>query len=338
MDFAALVSRVVIGRELEPDQARELMRRMIGGELTDGQIGAALAAMAVKGVSGRELAAFAAEVRDNATEVKAGPTNLVDTCGTGGGAPSFNVSTAAALIAAAAGATIAKHGNRGVTSPCGSADVLEALGVRIGAEPERLLHMLETVGIAFMFAPAHHLALRHVGKVRKELGFRTLFNMIGPLANPAGASRQLVGVYDPGVIRPMAEALAQLGTQRAFVVHGNDGLDEISPVTSTEVCEVSDGQVFERRLSPEEFGLAPVDPSALAPAETIEGNADLLVEALSDKDSPRSQAVLPSAAAALFLAGVAPNLIAGASLARSAVSSGAAMSKLKSLAEASQAA
>lgn len=337
VEFTPLISHILAGRALEAGQARELIRGMITGELTEGQIGAALAALAMKGVDGRELAAFAAEVRAHATAVQSGPADLVDTCGTGGGAPSFNISTAAALIASAAGATIAKHGNRAVTSACGSADVLEALGVRIGADPEHLLHMLETVGIAFMFAPAHHPALKHVGKVRRELGFRSIFNMLGPLANPAGAKRLLIGAYDPALLRPMAEALAALGTERAFVVHGEDGLDEISPATGTYVCEVREGSVVERTIGPSDFRLEPVHPAALAPGDTLVDNAALLVEAISDAGSSRAKAVLPSAAVAIYLAGRASDLPRGAEMALEAIRSGAAAQKLQALVEASQA-
>jgi len=338
MEFAPFAYGVLAGRPLDAESAQTLMRAMITGELTEGQIGAALALLAAKGVSGAELAAFAAEVRAHATQVQSSHPDLVDTCGTGGGASSFNISTAAALIAAAAGVTIAKHCNRAVTSACGSADVLEHLGVPVGSEPEQLLHMLDTVGIAFMFAPSHHPALKHVGKVRRELGFRTIFNMIGPLANPAGAKRQLVGVFDPGILRPMAEALAALGTERAFIVHGNDGLDEISPITSTSVCEVSDGNVIDRSLSPEDFELTPVSPSAIAPDDSIAGNAAILIEAISDPDSARCRAVMPSAAAAIFLGGRAPDLKSAAAKAHESVANGSAKRKLEALAEASQAA
>lgn len=338
MDFRSIASHLISGRELESAQARELMRLMIAGEATEGQIGAALGALAAKGTTSRELADFATVVREHATEVLGGPPNLVDTCGTGGGAPSFNISTAAALVASAAGATIAKHGNRAVTSTCGSADVLEAFGVRLGLEPEKILHLLETVGLAFMFAPNHHPALKHVGKVRKELGFRTVFNLIGPLANPAGASRQLVGVYDPNLVRPMAEALASLGIDKAFVVHGDDGLDEISPVTSTRVARVESGTVQEEIWQPEDFGLEAIEPAACAEGGSLGENASILREAIGDPDSPRCAAVLPSAAAAIFLAGLESDLLKSQGRAREAVASGRAAEKLVQLAEASQAA
>ena len=337
MDFSHLAGRLIAGHELAANEARALMCLMITGEASEGQIGSALSLLSQKGVTGHELAAFAEEVREHATAVRGAPENLVDTCGTGGGAPSFNISTAAAIIASAAGATIAKHGNRSVTSKCGSADVLEALGVRIGLEPEKLLHMLESIGIAFMFAPAHHPALKYVGKVRKELGFRTIFNMLGPLANPAGAKRQLIGVYDKTLLMPMAEALAALGVEKAYVVHGNDGLDEVSPVTTTSTAIVDGGKVHSESLSPKDFGLEPLDPAALAAGETVEENAALLIEAISDAGSKRFLAVLPSAAVAISLAGLGSSFEKCAELARNAVKIGAAKAKLNQLAEGSQA-
>lgn len=337
MEFGPIAHRLLGGNELSPEEARSLMRLMITGEATEGQIGSALSLLSQKGVSGQELAAFATEVRAHATAVRGAPENVVDTCGTGGGAPSFNISTAAAIIASAAGATIAKHGNRSVTSKCGSADVLEALGVRIGHEPEKLLHMLESIGIAFMFAPAHHPALKYVGKVRKELGFRTIFNMLGPLANPAGAKRQLIGVYDKSLLAPMAEALAALGVETAYVVHGDDGLDEISPAAKTRCASVSGNKVEMQNFAPDDFGIDPIDPNNLVAGATIEDNAKLLQEAIGDESSKRFQAVLPSASVAISLAGLGSSLLDCAELARSAVRSGSATAKLQQLVEASQA-
>jgi anthranilate phosphoribosyltransferase len=336
MEFAHVAARLLDGYELSDEEARWLMRSMISGETTDAQVGAALALLAQKGVTGAELASFAGEVRAHAAEVPHEAQNLIDTCGTGGGAPSFNISTAAAIIASAAGANMAKHGNRAVTSSCGSADVLEALGVRIGIEPERLLHLLDTVGIAFMFAPKHHPALRHVGKARKELGFRTVFNMIGPLANPAGAARQLVGVYDPSVVLPMAEALARLGVEKAYVVHGHDGLDEVSPVTTTHVAAVFRETIAVETFEPEDFGMEPIAPAGIAPGESIEENAALLHEAISDANSVRFLAVLPSSAVAIHLAGLSKGFLEAAEMAREAVRSGKALQKLRQFAEASQ--
>src|SRR5579862_6136466 len=285
---------------MAPEHAAEIMRFLIGGEATDAQIGGILLGLRIKGCTTKELAAFMTVMREKAALIGHSFENLVDTCGTGGGRPTFNISTAAAIVAASAGARIAKHGNRSMTG-LGSADVLEELGIPIGGDPETLLHNLETVGIIFMFAPAHHPAMKHVAKARKELGLRTVFNQLGPLANPASAKRQLVGVYDPGLMRSMGEALRELGTERALLVHGLEGLDEISPCGPTEVVKVWEGRIVTEKLTPEDFGLAPVDPSALDAGATIGECAQILREAVSDVDSNRSKAVVPSAAAAIWI-------------------------------------
>jgi anthranilate phosphoribosyltransferase len=331
MDFPTLLAPLAEGKDLAPDQAEALMDYLMGGEATAAQIGGALMALRVKGTTTAELAAFARVLRRHAATLRHEYDDLVDTCGTGGGRPSFNISTAAAVAASAAGVRIAKHGNRAVTSRCGSADVLEALGVRLEADPERLLHLLDTVGLVFLFAPHHHPAMRHVGPARRELGVRTVFNQLGPLANPACASRQLIGVYEPGLMRSMGEALRVLGTRRALIVHGRDGLDEISPVADTEYVKVWDGQVTSGRLSVKDFGLDAVPEDALAPGETAEENAAILREALEDPSSPRSRAILPSAAAAIWLGGQAENLPSATERAREAVASGAAARKLGEL-------
>ncbi len=333
MTFADLVLPLEERRDLEPERAGALMRVLLGGEATDAPIGGALLALRVKGCTTRELAAFAAELRAHAALLGVDPDGLVDTCGTGGGVPSFNVSTAAAFVAAGAGVRVAKHGNRAMTSKCGSADVLEALGVPIGGEPERLAHVLEAAGIVFMFAQSHHPAMRHVAKARRELGQRTVFNQLGPLLNPAGARRQLVGVYDPGLMRSMGEALNHLGCERAYLVHGLDGLDEMSPCTPTEVVRVWHGKVSGETFEPSDFGLEPLDPAALAPADDVPGAAKILLEAITDPDSPRAKAVLPSAAAAIPLAGLADTLPEAAERARASVATGAARAKLERLVE-----
>ena len=333
MTFAELVQPLVERRDLEPERAGALMRHLLGGEATEAQIGGVLLALRVKGSTTRELAAFAAELRAHAALIQADPEGLVDTCGTGGGSPSFNLSTAAAFVAAGAGVRIAKHGNRAMTSRCGSADVLEALGVAIAGEPEHLAHVLEAVGLVFMFAQNHHPAMRHVARARKELGQRTVFNQLGPLVNPAGARRQLIGVYDPALMRSMGEALKSLGCERAYLVHGEDGLDEISPCVRTEVVRVWEGKVYGEYVEPSDFGLTPLEPTALEPAETLEGAADILREAITDPDSPRAKAVLPSAAAAIHLSGLADSLPEGAERARAAIASGAARAKLERLIE-----
>lgn len=328
MTYAEIVRPVVERRELDEGQATALMRYLLLGEATDAQIGGALLALRVKGCTTRELAAFAAEMRLHATLLTTPTDGLVDTCGTGGGIPSFNVSTAAAFVAAGAGVRIAKHGNRAVTSRCGSADVLEALGVPITGDPERLAHVLESTGLVFMFAQHHHPAMRHIARARKELGQRTVFNQLGPLLNPAGARRQLVGVYDPALMWCMGETLRHLGCERAYLVHGLDGLDEISPAGRTEVVRLWDDRVTTLFLEPRDFGLEPIDLSALAPADDLAGAARVLREAISDPESPRAKAVLPSAAAAIHLSGIADSLPDGAERARAAIASGAAAAKL----------
>jgi anthranilate phosphoribosyltransferase len=336
MSFAEIIHPLLERRDLTREQAVALMRFLMSGVATDAQIGACLIAMRIKGCTTQELAAFATVLREHASSISHSYPDLVDTCGTGGGSPSFNISTAAALIACAAGAKIAKHGNRGQTSPCGSADVLEALGVVIQADPERLLHILDTAGIVFLFAQAHHQAMKHVGPARKQLQVRTVFNQLGPLANPAGATRQLIGVYDPALMRSMGEALNLLGTARALIVHGEDGLDEVSPTAKTQYIKVWEGRVTSGEFQPADFGCEPVDPAALAPGGTLAENGEILREAISDARSPRSRAVLPSAAAAIWLAGLADGLSESAEIARETIASGKAAAKLEELIRVSQ--
>ncbi|MEA2553062.1 MAG: anthranilate phosphoribosyltransferase [Fimbriimonadaceae bacterium] len=325
------------GQNLDSEQAKALMCYMTSGEATDAQIGAACTAMRVKTATAIELAAFASVLRDNATTLPHPYDNLVDTCGTGGGAPTFNISTASSFIAAAAGVRIAKHGNRGVTSRVGSADVLEALGAKIQPTWEVSLRMLGSVGLAFFFAPAHHPGMRHVGQARRDLGFRTVFNQLGPLANPAGALRQLVGVYDHALAFPMAEALMLLGTQRALIAHGEDGLDEISPCAPTRFALLWDGELTEGIFTPHGFGIEPVDRAVIQPGSSSEENAERLRDAITNVDSMRCTATLPSAACAIWIAGLAPERKSATELAREVVASGAARQRLDQYIEESQA-
>ncbi len=336
MDLRPALERLVGGNDLEPVEAESLMAFLVGGEATDAQIGGALMALASKGCAGAELAAFARVLRNSAISVSSSFPDLVDTCGTGGGAPSFNLSTAAAFVAAAGGAKVAKHGNRAVTSACGSADVLEALGARIEADPERVEHLLETVGVAFLFAPAFHPAMKNVGKVRRELGVRTVFNQLGPLANPAGARRQMIGVWDARYLRPIGEALLLLGAERAYVVHGEDGLDEVSPAARTQYVKVWGGRIEEGTFNPQDFGLEPISQDSLAPGASAQENAAILREAIANPDSPRSRAVLPSSAVALLLSGRVDGLDEAAGLAKEAIRSGEAARKLDQFVAASQ--
>lgn len=332
MTYAELVQPLIERRDMTPEHAEEIMRFLIGGNATDAQIGGILLGLRIKGCTTRELAAFVNVMRQKASLIGHTFDNLVDTCGTGGGRPTFNISTAAAIVASSAGVRIAKHGNRSVTG-LGSADVLEELGVSIGGDPEALLHNLETVGIVFMFAPAHHPAMKHVAKARRELGISTVFNQLGPLANPAGAKRQLIGVYDPALMRSMGEALRELGTERALLVHGSEGLDEISPCGPTEVVKIWEGKISTETLTPADFGLEPIDAVALNVGATIAECADILREAITDPESPRSRAIVPSAAAAIWLAGLEKTLPTSTERARSAIGTGLARTLLERLTE-----
>jgi anthranilate phosphoribosyltransferase len=329
LSFSDLVQPLLEGRHLSSSEAKALMAFLTSGEAKDAQIGAVAAILRVKSCTATELASFTTVLRDQAVALPHPFENVVDTCGTGGGAPSFNISTASSFLAAACGVKIAKHGNRAVTSRVGSADVLETLGAKIQPTWEVSLRMLDKVGLAFFYAPAHHPAMRHVGQARRDLGFRTVFNQLGPLANPVGAKRQLVGVYDPALSFPMAEALMLLGTERALIAHGEDGLDEVSPCSPTRFALLWDGELSEGILTPKGFGIEPVPRDAIAPGRTSEENAEFLKEAVSDADSLRCQAVLPSASCAIWIAGLAPERRSATEMARESVASGAALERLE---------
>ena len=333
--MASLLADLMSGLDLSGQDARHLAEVLLAGEVSDVQAAGVLVALQIKGATGSELAGMAAALRERALSLSHDFPDLVDTCGTGGGRTTWNLSTASALVAAGAGARVAKHGNRSVTSHCGSADVLEHLGVNLHADPEQLAKTLRDVGIVFLFAPAHHSAMKNLAGVRKSLGVRTVFNQLGPLANPAGASRQLIGVYDRTLLRPMAEALVLLGAVRAFVVHGEDGLDEVSPCTPTSYCEVADGRIREGVFSVTDFMPGAASQDALSPGSTVAENAEILVEALTDRSGPRSEAVVPNAAVTLLVSGVVSDLALGARAARDAIESGAARRTLDRLIEAS---
>src|SRR5437762_6818770 len=253
----AAIREVQDGHSLDRERARDVMRQIMGGEATQAEITSFLSALVAKGETTAEITGFADAMREHVVPVTPTRELVVDIVGTGGdGAGTFNISTTAAIVAAAAGAAVAKHGNRAASSACGSADVLEALGFRLELAPERIARSIDELGFGFMFAQAHHPAMRHAAPVRRELGTRTVFNVLGPLTNPARARAQVVGVYSPSLVRPIAEALLQLGAHRAFVVHGAGGIDELSPVGPSVVAEVVDGGVHERTIEPEELGLA----------------------------------------------------------------------------------
>jgi anthranilate phosphoribosyltransferase len=298
------IRRVAFGDSLDADLATEAFGTIMRGEATAAQIAALLIGLRVKGETANEVTGAARALRAAMIHLPTSNTDdLVDTCGTGGGAvPTFNISTAAALLAAGAGVRIAKHGNRSFTTQCGSADVLEQLGVILEAPVEVAARALDDAGITFMFAPAMHPAMRHVGPVRRELGIPTVMNIVGPLANPAGASRQVVGVAEPGRMPLLAGALASLGATHAIVVHGTLGMDEISPIGPTSVAEVRDGAVTEWTIHPEEFGFAGFAPTDLAGGSPAH-NARIVSKVLEGRGHPAATAaVILNAAGALYVA------------------------------------
>ena len=326
------LQQLLDGRDLSRGDAREVMGEIMAGEATPAQIGGFLIALRAKGETADEITGCAEAMRAHVLAVRPRREDLVDTAGTGGdGAHTINISTAAALVAAAAGAAVAKHGNRAVSSACGSADVLEALGFTLEQEPQRIAQSIDELGFGFLFAPSHHPAMRHAAPVLKELATRTVFNVLGPLTNPAGARAQVVGVYSEQLVRTIAEVLAQLGARRAFVVHGAGGIDELSPVGLNLVAEVVDGTVLERTLDPEaELGLPRCTVEELRGGSPAE-NAAALREIFEGADGGRRSAVLLNAAGAIAAAGHAADLREGLEVARQTVDSGAAAERLEQL-------
>ena len=338
------------GATLARDEARRVLAAILASPPGDGdlEIAALLTAMATRGETADELSGFAEAMRELATPLPlsdAERITLVDTCGTGGdGLGTFNISTAAALVAVAAGAKVAKHGNRAVTSKCGSADVLEALGVPVTLSPEKAAECLRATGFMFLLAPGLHPAMKRVMPIRRALGFRTIFNLAGPLTNPAGAQAQVMGVYSAGKLPVVAQAMVQLGVRHAFVAHGSDGLDEITVSGKTSLAEVrtaseqpSGGSVRLFSLAPEELGLSPSALPALAGGETAEENAAILERIFAGEAGPRRDIVLVNAAAALIAAGVATDFADGIARGAAAIDSGAASQVVLRLREFSRA-
>ncbi len=330
------LERVVARMDLERAEMRDVMRAIMSGECTDAQIGGFLVALRMKGESIDEITAAAEVMRELATPVEVGVAPLVDVVGTGGdGANLFNVSTAAAFVVAAAGGYVAKHGNRGVSSASGSADVLEQLGVRIGIPAEAVGRGIRELGIGFMFAPAHHGAMRHAITARRDLGLRTLFNVLGPLTNPAGARRMLIGVFNPQLCRPMAEVLGRLGAEHVMVVHAEDGLDEISVASRTRVVELRDGALREYTLSPEDLGVDSQSLTGLEVASPAE-SAALIRDALGKRRGPHAakaaDVIALNAGAAIYLAGIVDSAREGVSLASDIIHAGLALERIEALA------
>ena len=327
--FKPLLAKLVDGRMLSPDEAHAFFAACLRGEPTPSQVAAAVTALRIRGETVDEIAAFATAMRDAALTLDH-PYDVIDTCGTGGdGQHTYNVSTAAALVLAGAGVKVAKHGNRALSSKSGSSDVLAALGVNLQADQAQQLRALETAGIAFLFAPAYHGAMRHVGPVRAEIGFRTVFNLLGPLSNPASAKRQVMGVYDPRLLEPLAEVLGRLGAVRAWTVHGQ-GLDELTTTGPTEVAEWRDGGVRRFPVTPEDAGLPRADISALRGGDA-EQNAAALRALLDGAPGAYRDIVLLNAAAALVVADRAADLAQGAALAAAVIDDGRAARALDAL-------
>jgi anthranilate phosphoribosyltransferase len=325
------LARLLDGEDLSREESRRVMDSIMSGEATPAQIGGFLVALRLKGETADEIAGAAEAMRDHVIPVKPARDDLVDTAGTGGdGGKTFNISTAAALVAAAAGAGVAKHGNRSVSSLSGSADVLEQLGFNLELAPERIAASIDTLGFGFMFAPTHHPAMKHAGPVRRELAARTVFNVLGPLTNPAGARAQVVGVYSPLLVPVIADVLARLGAHRAFVVHGAGGIDELSPAGPNLVCEVVDGEVRSREIDPLDLGIERCDPDELR-GGSAEENAGCIREVFAGGNGGRRSAILLNAAGAIAAGGHAADLREGLAIAREAVDSGAAAERLDRL-------
>ncbi|WP_342362393.1 anthranilate phosphoribosyltransferase [Terrarubrum flagellatum] len=335
-DFKPLIAKVATGASLTRAEAQTAFDSLLSGEVTAAQAGAFLMALRVRGETVDEIAGAVSAMRAKMLRVEA-PADAVDIVGTGGDASgSYNVSTLAAIIAAACGAKVAKHGNRAASSRSGAADVLTALGVKVGIEPEGVSRCIEEAGVGFMFAPTHHASMRHVGPVRVEMGTRTIFNILGPLSNPAGAKRQMIGVFAESWLEPMAEVLRSLGSEHIWVVHGSDGLDEITTTGPTKAVELKNGEIRRFTIEPESLGLARAKLNDLKGADAAH-NAEALRAVLAGAKTPYRDIALLNAAAGLVVAGMATDLKDGLGLAAKAVDSGAASQTLNKLVAASNA-
>ncbi len=325
------IARAVAHEPLSREVARAVMDQILSGEATPSQIAALAIALRMKGETADEITGFAEAMRSRVPPLRTRRSPLLDTCGTGGdNAGTFNISTTTAIVTAACGVAVAKHGNRAVSSRTGSADVLESLGVRIDLTPEDAGRSLDLLGITFLFAPNYHSALMHAAGTRRELGVRTVFNVLGPLTNPAGASRQLLGVYSDHLVSALAEVLRQLGSERALVVHGRDGLDELTVFDTNHVADLEGGEVREYEIDPKTFGLAHTDRKGVAGGVASE-NAATIRRVLEGETGAARDIVVLNSAAALVVAGVSKDLEAGVEKARHALDSGAAHQKLAEL-------
>ncbi len=326
------IGRLVAREDLSREQARAAMEQILAGEATPSQVAAMAIALRMKGETPDEIAGMAEAMRRRLPVIRTRRRPLLDTCGTGGdNAGTFNISTTVAIVTASCGVAVAKHGNRAVSSRTGSADVLESLGVRIDLTPENAARSLDLLGITFLFAPNYHAALQHAAATRREIGVRTVFNVLGPLTNPAGATMQLLGVFSDALVRPVAEVLRELGSDRAWVVHGRDGLDELTPFATSHVAELRDGKVTEFEVDPATLGLARTERDQIAGGDAAANAARVRAVLAGEKSAARDVVVL-NAAAALVVSGLSPSLEAGVARAAQAIDSGAAAAKLAEMA------
>ena len=333
MDIQAALKKVIESENLSETEMAEVMRQIMTGGATPAQIGGFLIGLRMKGETVEEITGAARVMRELATPVLVDKSYLVDTCGTGGdGANTFNISTTSAFVVAAAGGHVAKHGNRSVSSSSGSADVLEAAGVKLDMTPEQVARCVDTLGVGFMFAPAHHGAMKHAIGPRKEMAVRTIFNVLGPLTNPAGAKRQVIGVYDKQWLRPLAEVLKRLGSEHVMIVHACDGLDEISIAAPTDVAELKQGDITEYQVAPEDFGIERAALDAIG-ADSVESSLAMMKAVLKKEPGPAADIVALNAGAAIYVSGMASTLAQGVTQAQDAIGSGLAMAKLNELAQ-----
>ena len=332
INYKAALDSLIAGQDLSHADMLSIMQQVMQGELTPVQIAGFLIALRIKGETVDEITAAATVMRSLSTKVNmADNTHLIDTCGTGGdGIQSFNVSTVSAFVAAAAGAKVAKHGGRSVSSTCGSADVLEALGVNVNLTPEQVADCVNTIGIGFMFAPNHHSAMKHSAPVRRELGVRTLFNLLGPLTNPANAKRQVMGVFRQDLTLTLAKVLQNLGSEHVLVVHGADGMDEISFTGDTAVAELKNGEISQYSVNPAQFGFGLHDLSSIQIQNAAQSKA-MVLAVLNGEKGPAREIVLMNAGAAIYVAGIAESLQEGVNLAGMVIDSGQALAKLEAL-------
>ncbi|MEA2094474.1 MAG: anthranilate phosphoribosyltransferase [Pseudomonadota bacterium] len=337
MDMQTAILAVTEHRDLGVDDMQAVMRLIMSGQATPAQVGGFLVGLRMKGETVDEIAAAASVMRELATHVDVTGPHLVDTCGTGGdGARTFNISTASALVTAAAGGKVAKHGNRSVSSSSGSADVLEAAGVRLDLSPEQVAACIDQVGVGFLFAPRHHSAMKHAIGPRKEMGIRTVFNLLGPLTNPAGAPNQVLGVFSRHWVKPLAQVLQQLGSEHVLVVHAEDGLDEISIGAPTSVAELRNGEITVYTIAPEEFGLQHADLSTLT-VDNAEQSLAIIRDVFDNQPGSARDIVILNAGAAIYAAGIAVSLADGVAQAGAALQAGEAKATLEALVRVSNA-